>query len=256
MKNASLFNYSLVEFDYVPYPIGIIHKVIEQTFYEELVESFPPKQLFAFKPDLGNKYSLSQINNPREYYEFISSSKPWKKMYEWIKSPEFIDETISMLMKHNIDLGLNLKVRQTSFLQRFGFHKQGKSVPMRQFLSARFEFSMLPAAGGHILPHTDSPQKIITLVLSMLKEGEWKESFGGGTEVLEPLDIRKNFNFVNNYLDFSEVRVIKTFEYKPNQCVVFVKTFNSLHAVRSMTGESDKMRKTLTINIENTLITS
>ena len=37
----------------------------------------------------------------------------------------------------------------------------------------------------------------------------------------------------------------------PNQCVIFVKTFNSWHAVYPMTGHgSQALRKTLTINIE------
>ena len=41
------------------------------------------------------------------------------------------------------------------------------------------------------------------------------------------------------------------YEFTPNQVVVFVKTFNSWHCVRPMTGHgSPAMRKTLTINIE------
>ena len=46
--------------------------------------------------------------------------------------------------------------------------------------------------------------------------------------------------------------VIDTFEFTPNQGVIFVKTFNSWHSVRPMTGKGSKlMRKTLTINIES-----
>ena len=44
---------------------------------------------------------------------------------------------------------------------------------------------------------------------------------------------------------------IDVFEFEPNQCVVFVKTFNSWHCVRPMQGNgSQAMRRTLTINIE------
>jgi hypothetical protein len=47
------------------------------------------------------------------------------------------------------------------------------------------------------------------------------------------------------------MEVLDTFEFTPNQVVVFVKTFNSWHSVRPMTGAgSPLMRKTLTINIE------
>jgi hypothetical protein len=45
--------------------------------------------------------------------------------------------------------------------------------------------------------------------------------------------------------------VLDTFEFTPNQVVLFVKTFNSWHSVRPMTANgSSLMRKTLTSNIE------
>src|SRR5256885_897092 len=76
-----------------------------------------------------------------------------------------------------------------SRLKRLLRGDSGSNTPV---LSARFEFSMLPANGGFIRPHTDSPHKIITLVVAMLNEGEWNPEFGGGTEVLRPRDITKN----------------------------------------------------------------
>nr|NIS42923.1 hypothetical protein [Desulfuromonadales bacterium] len=84
----------------------------------------------------------------------------------------------------------------------------------------------------------------------MVGEGEWNPEFGGGTEVMRPKDISKNYNFLNAQLSFEEVEKIKVFDFKPNQLVIFVKTFNSLHGVRPMTGHgSDLLRRTLTINI-------
>jgi hypothetical protein len=111
---------------------------------------------------------------------------------------------------------------------------------------------MLPAHKGCIKPHTDHPQKVVTLVVSMSGEGEWDSGYGGGTEVMRPRDIRRNYNFMNRQLEFEEVETLRVFEYQPNQCLVFVKTFNSLHGVRPMTGlGTSLMRKTLTINIEH-----
>jgi hypothetical protein len=50
---------------------------------------------------------------------------------------------------------------------------------------------------------------------------------------------------------FEEVEVLHTFEFLPNQCVLFVKTFNSLHSVRPMAVPGPRrMRRTLTVNIE------
>ena len=60
------------------------------------------------------------------------------------------------------------------------------------------------------------------------------------------------FNRVNRYLDFEDVDEVKTFPFLPNQALIFVKTFNSWHAVMPMTApRDDKLRKTITINIES-----
>jgi hypothetical protein len=89
------------------------------------------------------------------------------------------------------------------------------------------------------------------MVMSMAREDEWNSAYGGATEVLRPKDIRRNYNFMNQQMEFDEVETLRVFEYQPNQCVVFIKTFNSLHGVRPMTGRgSNLMRKTLTVNIE------
>ena len=162
-----------------------------------------------------------------------------------------------MLCRHNIDLdvpsyrGNGASAPRSTLFEKLGLRN---SAPSPSRLNARFEFSMLPAQGGFILPHTDSPQKIITLVVGILREGEWNSSFGGGTEVLRPRDTTANFNYKNKWLEFDEVETLTTFDYEPNNCVVFIKTFNSLHAVRPMTAQDPNlMRKTLTINIEQVL---
>jgi hypothetical protein len=110
---------------------------------------------------------------------------------------------------------------------------------------------MLPARGGHVLPHSDGAGKVVTLVVSVLGEGEWDPSWGGGTDVNRPKDPRFHFNRLNRQLGFDDVEVLDTFAFEPNQAVVFVKTFNSWHSVRPMTApDPARMRRTLTINIE------
>ena len=49
---------------------------------------------------------------------------------------------------------------------------------------------------------------------------------------------------------FDEMEVLHTYPFTPNQCVLFVKTFNSWHSVAPMRGPAGKLRRTLTINIE------
>jgi hypothetical protein len=118
-------------------------------------------------------------------------------------------------------------------------------------LGARFEFSMLPVDGGHVLPHTDSPGKIVTLIISILDDNEWDPAFGGGTDLNRVKNPQYSFNRLNRQGWFEDMEVIDTFDFKPNQAVMFVRTFNSLHSVHPMVGKgSPAMRRTLTINIE------
>jgi hypothetical protein len=249
-----MLSFKDINFIYEPYPIGVARGVFEDSFYDELVNSFPPTELFNFMPLHGNKYSLSQLNNPDAYHRYVRSRRAWHEFYKWIKREEFPGEVLSMLCEHNIDLDLRSPQGNTGAVSSrtlLGKLRHRFSPRTSSNLSARFEFSMLPAEGGFIKPHTDSPQKIITLVIGILREGEWNASFGGGTEVLKPKDPTNNFNYKNKYLEFDDVETVTKFEYLPNNCVIFIKTFNSLHAVRPMTARGHSlMRKTLTINIE------
>ena len=57
---------------------------------------------------------------------------------------------------------------------------------------------------------------------------------------------------MNDKAEFEDMELLDVYEFEPNQCVVFVKTFNSWHCVRPMQGKGSKaMRRTLTINIEH-----
>ncbi|HEY6231810.1 MAG TPA: 2OG-Fe(II) oxygenase [Pyrinomonadaceae bacterium] len=245
-----MFHFDDLVFDYEPYPIGVARNVFEAALYGQLVADFPPEELFEYKEVLGHKYSLSEVNHPEQYHQYVQSHETWKKLFEFIKRPEFPYEIFDTLGQHHIELGVPPASAASPGGWR-GMYSALRSRPSSPRLNTRFEFSMLPADGGCIKPHTDAPQKIVTLVVAMLEAAEWNEAFGGGTEVMKPKDISRNYNRVNHQLEFDEVETLRTFEYQPNQCVVFIKTFNSLHGVRPMRGQGTKlMRKTLTINIE------
>jgi hypothetical protein len=243
-----LLNLNRAHFRYEPYPIGIIRNIFEPSIYGRLVETFPPVEFFHFMQHHGYKWSLSEVNNPDQYQKFLSSNADWGLLYKEVKSKDFIEQVLEALSLSKIDLGLTVNPRQ-SFLSEVRNRLLWRMSPRK--LRARFEFSMMRADGGHILPHTDSPQKHITLVISMIKPGEWNQAWGGGTDLMRPIDPSDNFNHQNRYLDFSQVETIETMGYEPNQCVIFIKTFNSLHAVKPMRGPGQIMRRTLTVNIES-----
>jgi hypothetical protein len=121
-------------------------------------------------------------------------------------------------------------------------------------LRSRFEFSSLKADGGRVEPHTDAPRKVITLVLSMIKPGEWDTAYGGGLDVNRAKDDRFAYNWQNRMVPWDQIEIVETVPFVPNQCIVFVKTHNSLHSVREMTQKNSKaLRKSVTIVIEKVL---
>jgi len=247
-----MINYANLHFDYEPYPIGVARPAIDEATYRELVENLPPLDLYEYKPDKGGKYSLSQVNNPRQYRRFLAGSPPWQAFYRFIKSPDFITGALDMLQRNGFDLGLPAPGAAERIYLAARALKRGNPIPHFPRLKARFEFSAMPVTGGNILPHTDHPKKLVTMVIPLLREGEWNKAWGGGTSVVWPKDKAKLFNRMNAYLDFADTECLKTFEFEPNQCLVFIKTNNSWHAVWPMTGDDPAvLRNTLTINIES-----
>lgn len=245
-----MLDFGSARFDYEPYPVGMVKPALDDALYGRLVESYPDRALFEWKPALGNKFSLSEVNHPAEYRRFIETSPDWRSFHAYIKGPEFVPRVLDFLAKQQVDLGLR-RYRVVSHRPADSKASLWSRLRRKSELSARFEFSMMGADGGHILPHTDAPNKLITLVFSMMRPGEWDDAWGGGTDVVLPRDRTRVYNQVNRSLPFAEVEVLKTWEFSPNQCLIFVKTFNSWHSVSPMRGAgSAALRKTLTVNIE------
>ena len=251
-------NFNDFVFDYEPYPIGVCRGVFAPDHYRRLVEDFPPIELFGNFPD-GKSYkkALSELYRPTVYHQFIRKTPVYLELYRYIKSRAFIHDVLDCFESNQIRLRLHQTkiVSSTSCLLGPMFQKLEKvkkRLRLKQGLNARFEFSALPSNGGSIRPHTDQPAKIITLVISILQDGDWDPAWKGGTEILRPKDIRKSYNFFNEYLEFDECETLRTIDYVPNQCILFLKTFNSLHSVAPIRGSEEKpvLRKTLTINIE------
>ncbi len=248
-STRAFLSFDRLEFRYDPYPIGLARGVFSPDFYAELVSTWPPTELFRYMPELGHKYSLSQYNNASRYRAYLAAHPVWKEVYRYVKSRTFILQIMEMLYERHIDLGIGGK-HQAALRKGSNFMEQLKLWVRSRGLSCRFEFSMLPAEGGHIKPHTDHPKKIVTLVVPVHADGEWQSSYGGGTDILRPKDITRNYNFMNRQMEFDEMETIGVFGYEPNQAVIFIKTFNSFHSVHPIQGPKGLMRKTLTINME------
>ena len=242
-------------FEYDPYPIGVATPAVEPPLYAEMLAAWPPLELFRHTGKHGQKMALSGKNHRRQFQRYVAETPVWREFYRYLRSDDFIFGAFEMLRRHNIDLGItrqsqSLRHRLATCVSHLARGHLPNTPPA---LSARLEFSALSADGGVLLPHTDTQKKIVTFVVSMLNDGEWNPAYGGGTDVLKPSDPRNTYNELNRQLPYEEVETLRTIEYRPNQALVFVKTFNSLHGVKRMTGNaSDVWRRTLTINIVST----
>lgn len=241
-----------LELRYDPFPIGLARPVFSEDLYAELLASYPPFEEFTDADNIGYKYTLSEKYNGKRYADWIRSHAAWREFHAWVKGPDFVTYVLDALVERHVDLNLRYRASSLSrFFSRLRALAVGGSAQKFSRLRPRFEFSMLPAKGGSVVPHADNQAKVVTLIVSMVGEGDWKPEYGGGSEFSKPLDERHLFNRRNDQLEFDEVEPIGCYPFEPNQAVLFVKTFNSWHCVRPMTATEDGVfRRTLTINIE------
>ena len=252
----NLFLFQNLDLRYEPFPIGIIKPLMDDDLYRQLVQRFPSLDHFASYQTMekyGNKYTFSEKEHPKLFRQYIQSDSLWREFYGWIKSDDFVYRVLDTLMERNIDLGIKQFSPLKRFLKRTKGCITGSIPPKIAKLRTRFEFSALPADGGYLPPHTDAPTKIATMIVSILDDNEWPAEFGGGTDINKPIDAsRHGYNYLNEMADFDDMEVLGTYDFTPNQGILFVKTFNSWHSVRPIKGSGSKqLRKTLTINIES-----
>jgi uncharacterized Rossmann fold enzyme len=219
-------SFGAVEFRREPYAIGATPNVLSEAHYTELAATFP-MGLTLYRSFIGGdkKFSLSERNNPDAYHAFVNGSPAWSAFHAYIKSAPFADKVCRMLKAHKV---ATLDPTQ---------------------LTARFEFSLLPADGGLLRAHTDITSKVVTLVIAMpTPEQPWEQTWGGGTDVLAQVDPTQHFDDYAAPQD--ALFKTHTFDYLANQCVVFVKSAQSWHSVGPVVGPEGQWRRTVTINLE------
>jgi hypothetical protein len=248
-----MLNYNMVNMRYEPYPLAVLRPALDPGLYNELADNFPDERLFGGLPKFPYKLSLSEKWEPDNYRRFLRENRPWREFHAWVKSDDFIHRTVEFLTENHVELPLGEAFESGSQRLRRYFKsiKRGHLPSRGMRLRSRFEFSSLRADGGRVEPHTDAARKVITLVLTMIKDGEWDTAYGGGLDINRATDNRYSFNWQNRMVPWDKLEIVDTVPFVPNQCTVFVKTHNSLHSVREMTQKGSKaLRKSVTIVIE------
>lgn len=241
---------------FVPFPIGVSRGVFAEDFYENLIATYPPPELFRRTVrGKDDRYTLNDIGQRDRFRGWIGQHAHWREFYDWVRDSRFVQSVFAALAARGVELGVG--GQELSFYrqarQALGDVVKRRRVPrLPRFLHTRFEFAMLPGHGGYFKPHTDASNTILTLVITMVRPGEWNETWGGALEICRPTDPEKVFNWVNHYTEFESVECVHKFPYVPNQCMFFIKTYDSWHCIRPMTAptEANAMRRTVTVVIE------
>jgi hypothetical protein len=190
--------------------MGIAHNVFEPGFYEELVATFPPVVLAqrTGTEKHGLKYSISPEQEAKQFYGFLKMAPAWMRFYSEAMSGKW--------------------------LERF-------ELPLDNY-SIRFEFSFLPWENGLLLPHRDTPPKVLALVFPMTLED--RPEWGGFTEMLEP----KGNGPFGAVEPFERFDTVLRAHFKPKAANFLVRSDKSWHAVRCR-GPKGEYRKSITLNL-------
>lgn len=254
-----MFNFSEPTVEYKPFPIVIFRNFLRYDVYEQLVSSFPAIDNLGFKKDQGRKFTLSLKDDPAEFKAFLSQHPLWDRFAASVTSKDTTRELIVNLDKLGFDLGIetkestglieSFKSRVRNYLGTFSNLTRNRLVIGTRPVSSKFEFSALPANGGFLLPHTDAPEKLATFVLPMVAEGDWETDWGGGTDIYTTKKPELSFNRTNRQRNFSDVHILETYDFLPNQALLFVRTDTSWHGVSPIRGPEGIFRRSITWNL-------
>jgi hypothetical protein len=176
-----------------PFPHFFVHDVFPKDFYAKLLKALPGNEGYAMLP--GGYKHRAAAQSPIE-------------MVAPLESPYFASQIMTVFAK--------------AFFHRYPNHTRPKFRPEVRFIRDE--------QGYFIGPHTDAPQKVVSLLFYLPAEYHYAEN---GTSIYVPDDHKKTCPGGPHYPKegFSEVWRAP---FVPNSCFGFFKTANSWHGVEEI----------------------
>lgn len=240
------------EFAYDPYPYAVIKNVFSEDDHKKIIEEFPSHSKYfqdvVSKNKNEKKFLKKNFNNTKiqinNLNTFLAKSLIYSKFYNYISSNKFIEDIDIFLKYNHIDLRLSERINK----KYFKFFK-------KKNINTYFEFSSISVDGGFILPHTDSPKKIITCIFSIINDERINSYTGIETDILTTNENKYKYNFYNKTVPKKNTQLVKKVPFESNQMMVFIKTHNSLHSVGPVFPKDNNLdrnffRNTLTVCLE------
>lgn len=212
--------------------------------YQALLASFPGLEWF---PEIieGNKHRLNSRTAPDTFEQFCRAQPVWAEFFALLSEEQFLTDLYNSVRE---PLG---KVRgvfgsrpwRTPSSRSMSFFRRALSQPVK----VTFELSRLKD-GGFVPPHTDAPEKLVTMMF-YFPAPDWRESYGGGTVFYRTKTQRLNQNWSNYRVPFEELQTVSVNQFIPNRLCIFIKSKNSYHGLPAVTCPAGMSRNSLNINI-------
>lgn len=248
-----VLNGNTADMCYVPKPLAVLRTALDAAQNDLPANSLSGGSLLGNLATFPCMLNLSEKWNTANYRNFLHENRPWNMFHAGFKSNEVSQRTVKFLYCNSVELTLQGALRSASYhlwravriLKRVYLAARGLRLPKR------FEFSSLRAGDEQVRSQTGAARKAVTLVLTMMKEGEWQTTCGGGPGVNTTRDVRYAFNWQNNIVPWDKIEIADTSPLVPSQRTAFVRIRNSLRSVREITeNRSHALRKSCTTVIE------
>ena len=217
VKHQFLYNFLNAQILPYPYPHFYIENVFPEDFYQRLLDALPSLDLYT---PLGEMTERMNTNaNPNRF-----CFKPTEENLD--RLDEASRETMKCLFE---DIFKDGKVVRTILkkIAPFVEDKPGK-VHVDRLLVKDLK-------GYKIGPHTDSPQRIVSMLFYLPKDDSLKHT---GTSIYVPRIPYKCEG--GPHYEFKDFYRVKTVDFKPNSALVFVKGDKSFHGVEMLDEDMER----------------
>ncbi len=213
--------------------------------YASLHKEFPAPEWFVGS-HAGGKALFGTHQTPEVLDRFRAASPLWDAFLAGLESKAFLgdlqDAVTPALVRARGRGGARRWVRaETAGLA---------GLVREQSVDVSFEFSQI-GRGGLVHPHTDSPSKLVSLLM-YFPDPAWRPEFGGGTVFYTPRDRALGDNWENRMVSFDALETLETAAFGENRLAGFVKSKDSYHAVDPIACPEGMVRNSLNINIART----
>jgi hypothetical protein len=213
--------------------------------YLQLRDSFPDAGWFSDVIE-GNKKRINSRRSPEVFDKFCTDNPAWQQLFEQMRSKAFIDSLYALLQKPLRLIRGPIGGRTWYFDEDAGAGGSPADWFKRRAVLS-FEFSRLEN-GASVPPHTDTPEKLASLIL-YFADPRWRPEWGGDTRLYRPKHKVLLRNWHNRRVPFDQLDTVMNNEFVGNRLFIFTKSADSYHGVPEIHCPPDIARNSVNINV-------